>query len=83
MSGPLIVPLLTPGESPGDGTKLYIISIVMVIISGFVVLARIATVVTRRVDLGLDDYCICVALVYYNILLDDLTNNSRSYGVYY
>ncbi|KAH8810828.1 integral membrane protein [Xylogone sp. PMI_703] len=62
--GPLIVPL-SPGESPGDGTTLYIISIVMVIISGFVVIARMAAVLTKtKVELGLDDYCICLALLW-------------------
>ncbi|KAH8811464.1 hypothetical protein F5884DRAFT_749841 [Xylogone sp. PMI_703] len=49
-------------ESPGDGTTLYIISIVMVIISGSVAIARMAVVLTKtKVELDLDDYCICLA----------------------
>jgi hypothetical protein len=61
--GPLIVPL-KPGESPGDGTTLFILSIVMVIVAGFVVMARIAVVFARsKIDLGMDDICVLVALV--------------------
>jgi hypothetical protein len=64
MSGPLIVPLTVPGETPGDGTTLYIISIVLVVVSGFVVMARMAIVFSRaKLDVGKDDICICVALV--------------------
>jgi hypothetical protein len=61
--GPLIVSL-KPGETPGDGTTLFILAIVMVTVSGFVVMARMAIVFSRtKIDLGLDDTCILVALV--------------------
>ena len=64
MSGPLIVPLTVPSETPGDGTTLYIISIVLVVVSGFVVMARMAIVFSRaKLDIGKDDICVCVALV--------------------
>jgi hypothetical protein len=61
--GPFIVPL-NPRETPGDGTTLFILSIVMVTVSGFVVMARMVIVFSRtKIDLGLDDICILIALV--------------------
>lgn len=52
------------GETDGRGTQLYIISIVMVVVTGFLVMARIAARLPKtRPSLGLDDYTIIVALV--------------------
>jgi hypothetical protein len=52
------------GEIDGRGTQLYIISIVMVVVTGFLVMARIAARLPKtRPSLGLDDYTIIVALV--------------------
>ena len=38
MVGPLRVPHVREGETDGQGTQLYIISIVMVVVAGFVVI---------------------------------------------
>ena len=51
----------TPGL-PDRGWPLYIISVVMVIASGFFVLGRVAFRLSRKA-MGIDDYVIILALV--------------------
>jgi hypothetical protein len=68
---PLVEPL-KPGEAAQRGTTLYIISVVMVVVAGLFVAARISvrlSKLTTSQGLGRDDYCVIAALV---ILLGDL-----------
>ena len=64
---PIIVPL-KPGETPEKGTELYIISVVMVVVAGLFVAARISTRLLSSASanqgLGQDDYCVIASLVF-------------------
>jgi hypothetical protein len=64
-SPPLIAPL-KPGEAPQRGAELYILSVVMVIVAGFFVAARISARLSKSTTsqgLGQDDYCVIASLV--------------------
>ena len=64
-SGPLVVSL-KPGEAHQRGTKLYILSIVLVIVAGVFVAARISARLSKSTTiqgLGQDDYCVITSLV--------------------
>jgi hypothetical protein len=64
-SGPLVVSL-KPGEAHQRGTKLYILSIVLVIVAGVFVAARISARLSKSTTiqgLGQDDYCVIASLV--------------------
>ena len=54
-------------ELPDQGFPLYVVSIVMVIVAGLFVIARLAARLTKN-DLGWDDYTIIAALVRINLL---------------
>jgi hypothetical protein len=63
--GPLVAPL-KPGEAHQRGTELYILSVVMVIIAGLFVAARISARLSKSTTsqgLGQDDYCVIASLV--------------------
>lgn len=62
---PLVEPL-KPGEAHQRGTELYILSVVMVIVAGLFVAARISVRLskfTTSQGLGQDDYCVIASLV--------------------
>jgi uncharacterized membrane protein YgdD (TMEM256/DUF423 family) len=62
---PLVEPL-KPGEASQRGTTLYVISVVMVVVAGLFVVARISvrlSKMTTSQGLGQDDYCVVAALV--------------------
>jgi len=66
---PLIVPL-KPGETAERGTELYILSVVMVVVAGLFVAARISTRLLSTSGgqgLGQDDYCVMASLVFWSI----------------
>jgi hypothetical protein len=63
---PLIVPLKS-GETAERGTELYILSVVMVVVAGLFVAARISTRLlstSRGQGLGQDDYCVIASLLF-------------------
>jgi hypothetical protein len=62
---PLVVDF-KPGEEAERGTELYILSVVMVVVAGLFVAARITTrlsSLTASQGLGQDDYCVIASLV--------------------
>jgi hypothetical protein len=62
---PLVEPL-KPGQAPQRGTELYILSVVMVVVAGLFVAARISVRLskfTTSQGLGHDDYCVIASLV--------------------
>ncbi|KAN0091957.1 hypothetical protein V8E51_017804 [Hyaloscypha variabilis] len=62
---PLVEPL-KPGQAPQRGTELYILSVVMVVVAGLFVAARISVRVSKLTTsqgLGNDDYCVLAALI--------------------
>ena len=63
---PLIVPLKS-GETAERGTELYILSVVMVVVAGLFVAARISTRLLSTSGgqgLGQDDYCVIASLLF-------------------
>jgi len=63
---PVIVPL-KPGETAERGTELYILLVVMVVVAGLFVAARISTRLQSTSGgqgLGQDDYCVIASLVF-------------------
>ena len=54
---------------PDRGWPLYILSVVMVVVAGLFVLARVSTRLHKK-QLGLDDYNIILALVRWNSPLE-------------
>ena len=63
----------TTSNEPDHGWTLFIISVVMVIASGFLVIARLATRLSKRI-MGLDDYLI-IAVGSVNSFLDPFVVN--------
>lgn len=64
-SGPLVAPL-NPGEARQRGTELYTLSVVLVIVAGGFVAARIGARLSKSTTsqgLGQDDYCVIASLV--------------------
>ncbi len=62
---PLVEPL-RPGEAPQRGTELYVLSVVMVVVAGIFVAARISVRLSKYTTsqgLGNDDYCVIASLV--------------------
>jgi hypothetical protein len=58
---------LKPGETAERGTELYVISVVMVVVAGLFVAARICTRLLSTLGgqgLGQDDYCVIASLVF-------------------
>jgi hypothetical protein len=76
---PLVEPL-KPGQAPQRGTELYILSVVMVVVAGLFVAARISvrlSKLTTSQGLGNDDYCVLAALV----IISQLTSRRVLIGI--
>jgi hypothetical protein len=62
---PLVEPLKS-GQAPQRGTELYVLSVVMVVVAGLFVAARISVRLSKYTTsqgLGNDDYCVIASLV--------------------